>query len=116
MDALKLMAQDCIKEQKPELAIGSTVRVYVKIREGERERVQMFVISIIIAAAAVLVDQLINFAVVDKIALVFVPDIRHFVNVVTGHIQLYELLRILHDIVVSHCQHLPRSEAAPQEL
>ncbi|MDD6061518.1 MAG: 50S ribosomal protein L19 [Oscillospiraceae bacterium] len=42
MDALKLMAQDCIKEQKPELAIGSTVRVYVKIREGERERVQMF--------------------------------------------------------------------------
>ena len=42
MDALKLMPQDCIKEQKPELAIGSTVRVYVKIREGERERVQMF--------------------------------------------------------------------------
>ena len=42
MDALKLMAQDCIKEQKPKLAIGSTVRVYVKIREGERERVQMF--------------------------------------------------------------------------
>lgn len=42
MDALKVMAQDCIKEQKPELSIGSTVRVYVKIREGERERVQMF--------------------------------------------------------------------------
>ena len=42
MDALKLMAQDCIKEQKPELAIGSTVRVYVKIREGERERLQAF--------------------------------------------------------------------------
>ena len=42
MDALKLMAQESMKEQKPELAIGSTVRVYVKIREGERERVQMF--------------------------------------------------------------------------
>lgn len=42
MDALKLMAQESMKEQKPEIAIGSTVRVYVKIREGERERVQMF--------------------------------------------------------------------------
>lgn len=42
MDALKLMAQESLKEQKPEIAIGSTVRVYVKIREGERERVQMF--------------------------------------------------------------------------
>ena len=36
MDALKLMAQSSLKEQKPEIAIGSTVRVHVKIREGER--------------------------------------------------------------------------------
>ena len=42
MDALKLMAQESLKEQKPEIAIGSTVRVHVKIREGERERIQTF--------------------------------------------------------------------------
>ncbi len=42
MDALKLMAQSSMKEQKPEIAIGSTVRVHVKIREGERERIQTF--------------------------------------------------------------------------
>ena len=42
MDALKLMAQESLKEQKPELAIGNTVRVHVKIREGERERIQTF--------------------------------------------------------------------------
>ena len=42
MDALKLIAQESIKEQKPEIAIGSTVRVHVKIREGERERIQTF--------------------------------------------------------------------------
>ncbi len=42
MDALKLMAQESLKDQKPELAIGSTVRVHVKIREGERERIQTF--------------------------------------------------------------------------
>ncbi|MCR5484332.1 MAG: 50S ribosomal protein L19 [Clostridiales bacterium] len=42
MDALKLIAQDSVKESVPQIKIGSTVRVYVKIREGERERTQMF--------------------------------------------------------------------------
>ena len=42
MDALKLMAQESLKDQKPQIAIGSTVRVHVKIREGERERIQTF--------------------------------------------------------------------------
>ncbi len=42
MDALKLMTEGMVKEDKPEIKIGSTVRVSVKIREGERERIQMF--------------------------------------------------------------------------
>ncbi|NLB36379.1 MAG: 50S ribosomal protein L19 [Clostridiales bacterium] len=42
MDALKLIAQDCIKAEQPQIEIGSTVRVHVKIREGERERIQIF--------------------------------------------------------------------------
>lgn len=42
MDALKLIAQDCIKAEQPQIKIGSTVRVHVKIREGERERIQIF--------------------------------------------------------------------------
>ena len=42
MDALKLIAQDSMKENLPEIKIGSTVRVQVKIREGERERMQAF--------------------------------------------------------------------------
>ncbi|HZJ78369.1 MAG TPA: 50S ribosomal protein L19 [Clostridia bacterium] len=42
MDALKLIAQDSIKEERPRIDIGSTVRVHVKIREGERERIQIF--------------------------------------------------------------------------
>ena len=42
MDALKLMTEGMIKEDKPEIKIGNTVRVSVKIREGERERIQMF--------------------------------------------------------------------------
>ncbi len=42
MDALKMIAGDSIKETTPEFAIGDTVRVDVKIREGERERIQAF--------------------------------------------------------------------------
>ncbi len=42
MDALKLIAQDCIKADPPKIVIGDTVKVHVKIREGERERVQIF--------------------------------------------------------------------------
>ena len=42
MDAIKLITQDCTKEQTPSFAIGDTVRVAVKIREGEKERIQAF--------------------------------------------------------------------------
>ena len=42
MDALKMIAADSIKENRNQFEIGDTVRVHVNIREGERERVQMF--------------------------------------------------------------------------
>ncbi len=42
MDALKLIAQDSLKAEKPAFEVGDTVRVDVKIREGERERIQAF--------------------------------------------------------------------------
>lgn len=42
MDALKHIASDAIKTEAPVFGIGDTVRVYVKIKEGERERVQAF--------------------------------------------------------------------------
>jgi large subunit ribosomal protein L19 len=42
IDPLKLIAQDSIKAEPPKFEIGSTVKVHVKIREGERERVQIF--------------------------------------------------------------------------
>jgi len=42
MDALKLIAQDSLKTEVPEVTVGNTVRVHVRIKEGERERIQMF--------------------------------------------------------------------------
>ena len=42
MDALKLISDPSLKTEIPQFAIGDTVRVHVKIREGERERIQIF--------------------------------------------------------------------------
>lgn len=41
-DALKIIASDSLKENVPQFSVGDTVRVDVKIREGERERIQSF--------------------------------------------------------------------------
>lgn len=42
MDALKLMSDSCLKSEIPVIEIGDTVTVQVKIREGEKERLQAF--------------------------------------------------------------------------
>ena len=42
MDALKIIEEGMLKEEKPVIEIGDVVKVHVKIREGERERIQVF--------------------------------------------------------------------------
>lgn len=42
MDALKHIAQSSMKAELPAFDVGDTVRVDVKIKEGERERIQAF--------------------------------------------------------------------------
>ena len=42
MDAIKLIEQNSMKAETPKFNIGDTVRVSVNIREGSRERIQMF--------------------------------------------------------------------------
>lgn len=42
MDIIKQITAEQIRTDLPELLIGDTVKVYVKVREGNRERVQMF--------------------------------------------------------------------------
>ena len=42
MDALKTIAASSMKAELPKFEIGDTVRVSVNIREGDRERIQMF--------------------------------------------------------------------------
>jgi large subunit ribosomal protein L19 len=42
MDALKLMADGCMRKDAPKVNIGDTVKVHVKIKEGEKFRIQIF--------------------------------------------------------------------------
>lgn len=42
MDALKLISGDSMKSELPVVNVGDSVRVQVKIKEGERERLQAF--------------------------------------------------------------------------
>ena len=42
MDIIKDITESQIRTDLPELKIGDTVKVYFKVREGTRERVQMF--------------------------------------------------------------------------
>lgn len=42
MDAIKAIVGDQLKNDPPQIKIGNTVRVHVNIREGSRERIQVF--------------------------------------------------------------------------
>lgn len=42
MDAIKQISADQLKSEIPQINIGDTVRVSVKIKEGDRERIQAF--------------------------------------------------------------------------
>lgn len=42
MNALETIAQSSLKNELPSFNIGDTIRVSVKIKEGDRERIQAF--------------------------------------------------------------------------
>jgi len=42
MDIIKNLTEEQIRTDLPELKIGDTVKVHFKVREGSRERVQVF--------------------------------------------------------------------------
>ena len=42
MDLIKSITQEYEKDNIPEFSVGDTVKVHVKIKEGNRERIQVF--------------------------------------------------------------------------
>ena len=42
MDAMKVFSDACLKQNPPQFNVGDTVRVGVRIKEGEKSRIQSF--------------------------------------------------------------------------
>lgn len=42
MDIMKVIEQDYVKNDIPKFKVGDTVKVHIKIKEGSRERIQVF--------------------------------------------------------------------------
>ncbi|SEL44999.1 large subunit ribosomal protein L19 [Ruminococcus sp. YRD2003] len=42
MDALKLISESSMKENVPAFNIGDTIKVHVRIKEGDKSRIQVF--------------------------------------------------------------------------
>ena len=42
MDALKLISDSCLKSEVPAFEVGDTVKVHVRIKEGQKYRIQIF--------------------------------------------------------------------------
>lgn len=42
LEVVRKIGDECVKKDVPSFAVGDSVQVHVKIREGEKERVQMF--------------------------------------------------------------------------
>lgn len=42
MDIIKAITSEQLRTDLPELKIGDTLKVYLKVKEGNRERIQMF--------------------------------------------------------------------------
>ena len=42
MDLMKTFTEKNLKEEVPSVSVGDTVRVHLKVKEGNRERIQVF--------------------------------------------------------------------------
>ena len=42
MDIIKVIEQEQLKSDVPEIRVGDTVKVHIKIKEGAKERIQIF--------------------------------------------------------------------------
>ncbi len=96
MDAVKNLTAGMLKEDAPEVKIGSTVRVHVKIREGERERIQVFEGTVIArnnsGIAETFTVRRVSYGVgVERVFPVHSPNVAKVENVRNGRVRRAKL-------------------------
>ncbi len=96
MDLIKALDQQNMKAQLPTMNVGDTVRVHVKIKEGARERVQVFEGTIIAkkhggVQETITVRRISNGIGVEKVFPVHSPNVVDVVTVRRGKVRRAKL-------------------------
>ena len=96
MDLIKELEAQQLKSEKPKANVGDTVRVHVKIKEGSRERIQVFE-GIVIAKRhggleeTITVRRLAYGVGVEKVFPIHSPLIEKIETVRTGYVRRAKL-------------------------
>ena len=96
MDLVKALNSQYMKEELPEVKVGDTVRVHVRIKEGARERIQVFEGTVIArkhgGIGETVTVRRISYGVgVEKVFPVHSPSIDHFEVVRNGKVRRAKL-------------------------
>jgi len=96
MDILNAITKDQLKADLPELKVGDTVKVHIKVKEGNRERIQVFEGTIIAKkhggiSETVTVRRIASGVGVEKVFPVHSPNIDKFEVVRHGKVRRAKL-------------------------
>ena len=96
MDLIKELNKESLSKEMPRIQIGDTVRVHVKVKEGSRERIQVFEGAIIAKKHGGIEENItvrrISYGVgVEKVFPVHSPSIDHIEVVRNGKVRRAKL-------------------------
>ena len=96
MDLIKELNKEQLAKEMPEVKIGDTVRVHVKVKEGSRERIQVFEGTVIAKKHGGIEETItvrrISYGVgVEKVFPVHSPSIDHIEVVRNGKVRRAKL-------------------------
>lgn len=96
MDLIKELNKETLANETPRVQIGDTVRVHVKVKEGSRERIQVFEGTVIAKRHGGIEETItvrrISYGIgVEKVFPVHSPSIDHFEVVRNGKVRRAKL-------------------------
>lgn len=96
MDLIQALNQEALSTEAPQVKIGDTVRVHVKVKEGSRERIQVFEGTVIAKKHGGIEETItvrrISYGVgVEKVFPVYSPSIDHIEVVRNGKVRRAKL-------------------------
>ena len=96
MDLIKELNKETLANEKPQVKIGDTIRVHVKVKEGSRERIQVFEGTVIAKKHGGIEETItvrhISYGVgVEKVFPIYSPSIDHIEVVRSGAVRRAKL-------------------------